>query len=106
MKNDNPHITRLVQRAPLDLLRPFLAKHAGPFGDESLSSGDHTQTRTALKQAIPGLPDAERQIRPQAAAGASDPNSGRFGIHRIGGLSFIYAVGNLRPGDRPRRCRS
>ena len=61
MKNDSPHITRLMQRAPLELLRPFLAKRADAFGDETLWTEDHKQTRTALKQAIPGLPDAERQ---------------------------------------------
>jgi hypothetical protein len=61
MKNDSPHITRLVQRAPLELLRPLLTKHADTFGDETLWTDDEKQTRTVLKQAIPGLPDAERQ---------------------------------------------
>jgi hypothetical protein len=61
MKNDSPHITRLVQRAPLDLLRPFLTKHADTFGDETLWTDDEKQIRATLKKVIPDLPDAERQ---------------------------------------------
>ena len=47
----------------------------------------------------------DHQIRPQAASGASDPNSGRFGFHRIGGLSFLYAaiLDNAQQAGEPLR---
>lgn len=60
MKNDSPHLTRIVQRAPVDLLRLFLAKPGSVFSEASLWAEDAKQTRAALKQSILTLPDAER----------------------------------------------
>lgn len=51
MKNDSPHSTRLVQRAPLELLRPFLAKQADTLCDE----GSSTNPRTASSNSSPAF---------------------------------------------------
>ena len=61
MKNDSPHLTRLVQRAPLDLLHRLLAKPGHPLAESTLWSDDAKQARAALKGAIPTLPAAERR---------------------------------------------
>ena len=61
MKNDSPHLTRLVQRAPLDLLHQLLAKPGSAFNDAALWGEDAKQARAALKEAIPTLPPADRR---------------------------------------------
>lgn len=103
MKNDSPHLTRLVQRAPLDLLRQFLAKPDTALSDAALWAEDAKQTRAALKQAIPTLPDAgraelnrlcERIDRMTDEAGVEAINQVReqiFDIDAFDGLHDQYA---------------
>jgi hypothetical protein len=98
MKNDSPHLTRLVQRAPLDLLRQLLAKPGNAFSAEAIWKADAKQTRAALKDAIPTLPASERRDfdrvceridRMTDEAGAEAINQIREGIFEVAAFEAL-----------------
>ena len=60
MTNDSPHLTRLVQRAPLDLLRELVTNESAALGGAVPWERDPKEVRAALKTAVLDLPRAER----------------------------------------------
>lgn len=60
MTNASPHITRLVHRAPLDLLRELVTKESAALGGAVPWERDPKEVRAALKTAVLDLPRAER----------------------------------------------
>lgn len=63
--NDSPHITHLAQRAPLDLLRDFLAHENEALCNAISWDDDSKAVRVAVKTSVLDLPDAERRTLDQ-----------------------------------------